>query len=95
MKRIHQLFFIAAFFPIAAQSQITIQADEIEMVGFTAINSRDTTPDSTIVIGGAGQQIWDYSGLSNDEQSTLKFFEAMDDDDPTSVVETTTPPTHL
>ncbi|MBK8564799.1 MAG: T9SS type A sorting domain-containing protein [Saprospiraceae bacterium] len=76
MKRIHQLFFIAALFPIAAQSQITIQADEIEMVGFTAINSRDTTPDSTIVIGGAGQQIWDYSGLSNDEQSTLKFFEA-------------------
>ncbi len=76
MKKILQMFSLAAILPFAAQSQITIEASQIKMIGNVAYNGRDTMPDSTIVIGGTGQQNWDFSGLNDDELDTLEFFEA-------------------
>ncbi len=62
--------------PFAAQSQIVIEASQIKMAGNVAYNSRDTEPDSTIMVGGTGMQTWDFSGLHDHEQDVLRFSEA-------------------
>jgi Secretion system C-terminal sorting domain len=76
MKKILHLLTFSALLPVAAFSQITIQADDISLVGFSAVQSRDTFPDATIAPGGNGMQTWDFTGLKDQDRDSLQFYEA-------------------
>ena len=64
-----------AALPFLSNAQITINASDVDPLGFFAIQSRDTTPDAAILPGGSGLQTWDFTALKDQAQDTLVFYE--------------------
>jgi|AntAceMinimDraft_17_1070374.scaffolds.fasta_scaffold05282_3 hypothetical protein len=72
MKKIVFIFFVLLSFRVNAQ--ITITQDDIASIGTIIYQAVDTAPDSTIILGSSGiDQVWDFSGLKNQEKDTINF----------------------
>lgn len=66
---------IFLLFPFAIQAQITLTADQINPIGYMAVQAHDSIPDPSIQPGGSGLQSWDFSALKEQSTDTLRFFE--------------------
>lgn len=75
MKKTNKLFSFLLFLPFAVQAQITLTADQINPIGYVAIQAHDSIPDPSIQPGGQGLQTWDFSALKDQSQDTLRFFD--------------------
>lgn len=75
MKKFFQILAVAAFMTTSAFAQITIQANQIQLIGNAGVQSLDLLPDAQIAPGGTGAQTWDFSMLNEDGRDSIAFFE--------------------
>lgn len=59
-------------------AQITITASEVDPIGYSAVQSRDTMPEASIQFGGSGELSWDFTDLKDQARDTLVFTEPGD-----------------
>ncbi len=71
MKTI-SFFSLFILFGIVLKAQITINSNDLVFVGDTIIQGYDNNI-SSYVVGGTGEQTWDFSGMTADSEDTLVF----------------------
>lgn len=72
MRRFLITFSVAASLPILGNAQITITSEDVDPIGFVALQAQDTTLDASVNAGGSGSQTWDFSALKVQASDTLR-----------------------
>ncbi|MBL4578448.1 MAG: T9SS type A sorting domain-containing protein [Flavobacteriales bacterium] len=77
-KRSIIMMLLPLLFSIApVHSQVTITSDLVTSGDTVMYRGIDFYPDSSIVPGGAGLSVWDFSSLVNDDLDTLNFVDPL------------------